>query len=729
MNSAYDGWDQDLSDDEDDQLETYKYSKSSILFCIEATPSMLEPNLDFESSTAPATFPPPSATAPLPTQTQGDRKEVIAEIRKLGWNGKTAPKCKLEVVLMAAYAMMKRKVISSPKDQVGILVWNTDATDSSADAKLDNSICLFPPEPITTKNLRMLKELLECCEQDENYLAKKFAPSSGSPKIGDAFGHCSTLLVQTSLSAQMQVFWVTDNDDPVRGVTQLHKVALNKRRDLEDRKIDLQPFFVPPSPLQEFDLENFYGEVISLQDDEDACEWPTVHSSLEIALFSMIQNMKLKESSKRVAFKIPFQLADGFVIGIAGYNMVGEERKKLPSKVDVNNERGAEVLSETIYKDGESGVELKRGQIKKYFQVGKSDIKTGIQAAKIFFTDEEVRKVKALGKMPGLRLLGFLPKEGNLHFWQTVKQSYFVYPEEERWEGSTRTFAALLKSMVKKKLIAYGAFIGRRAGRPQIVILLPQEEKLNEAGVQELPPGFHLCQLPFADDIRALNIGKTLSCVQLDEDGDPVESQPAVEAAKKVIKNLTKSYKPDLYPNPSLSYHYECLAAMALFEDEMPVAVDMTLPAHESIDQRIGKPIEALRKILPPEEFDPSQIKTSKSVRPKKVAELGPPPDLSEFLDTLRDTHNGDLHKLKNDDLKRVLKSIGQKVSGKKDELVERIEEYLEEHDLVGKKKKKKVKEEDEMDLDEGEGEDSEEEERLVQAKKRRKKSASYESE
>jgi len=143
---------------------------------------MLEPSLDFESSTAPATFPPPSATAPLPTQTQGDRKEVIAEIRKLGWNGKTAPKCKLEVVLMAAYAMMKRKVISSPKDQVGILVWNTvshssislaiggglwrssiqDVTDSSADAKLDNSICLFPPEPITTKNLRMLKELLEC---------------------------------------------------------------------------------------------------------------------------------------------------------------------------------------------------------------------------------------------------------------------------------------------------------------------------------------------------------------------------------------------------------------------------------------------------------------------------------------------------------------------------------------------------------------------------------------
>lgn len=196
----------------------------------------------------------------------------------------------------------------------------------------------------------------------------------------------------------------------------------------------------------------------------------------------------------------------------------------------------------------------------------------------------------------------------------------------------------------------------------------------------------------------------------------------------------------------------QCLAAAALYEEDMPTPDDKTIPPHASIDQvrfsykyscfrfhaliprflqslqRIGKQIEALRKILPPEEFDPSQIKTSKSVRPKKAAEVGPPPDLSEFLDTLQGTHNGDLHKFKNDDLKLVLKSIGQKVSGKKDDLVERIEEYLEKNDLVGEKKKKKKvkKEEEEMDLDD---DDDEEEERPVQAKKRRKKSASYESE
>lgn len=45
---------------------------------------------------------------------------------------------------------------------------------------------------------------------------------------------------------------------------------------------------------------------------------------------------------------------------------------------------------------------------------------------------------------------------------------------KQRWEGSTRTFASLLKTMVAKDVIAYASFIGRRAARPQIVVLLPQ---------------------------------------------------------------------------------------------------------------------------------------------------------------------------------------------------------------------------------------------------------------
>ncbi|GAA6015830.1 hypothetical protein JCM11491_007201 [Sporobolomyces phaffii] len=742
MNHAYDGWDQDLSDDEDEQLDEYRYTKSSILFCIEATPSMLSPSLDLDPSTAStSTFPPPSATAAATQDTKGkskmsDEDVAKAEIKKLGWKGKSAPKSKAEVVLLAAYAMMKRKVISSPKDQVGILFWNTaDTSENAHDAKLANTMLLFPPGQVTAKNLRMMKDLLEKCERDDKYLAGHFRPSQEQSKLPEALGHCATLLVQNSPSAQHQIFWVTDNDDPVGGNAQLFRVAMNKRKDLKDRNIDLQPFFVPPSSetSDAFDLDKFYGAIVSMQftGEEDAWfeDWPEVHSSLEVALYGMIQSMRLKEAAKRVAFKIPFHLADGFVIGISGYNMIGEERKKLPTKIDANDERGTEVLSEVVYKDGDLGSEIKPGQIRKYFQVGRTQLDKGIQAAKIFFTEDEVRKVKALGRLPGLRLLGFVPREGNLHFWQSVKQSYFIYPEEDRWEGSTRTFASLLKSMVKKDVVAYASFIGRRAARPQIVLLLPQEEKLNDAGVQVLPPGIHLCQLPFADDIRDLGLGKTLSCIQVDGDGELAEKQPAIELAKKIIKNLTKAYKPDLYPNPALNHFYECLASVALGEDDIPEPEDKTLPPYESIDQRIGDYIEKLRALIPPEVVDTSRIQTSKSVRPKTAAELGPPPDLTEFVDELTDVYGGDLTKYKVPDLKYILKKVGQSTSGKKADLVASLEAYLVEHDLIdasGTKKEKKSQipkeDRDAMDVDGERGEEVGE-----KPAKRRKKAASVE--
>lgn len=91
------------------------------------------------------------------------------------------------------------------------------------------------------------------CEKDENYLAETFKPAKGKPRVTDAFGHCSTLLIQKCLlflaidplrakwtttdccpssspTAQNQIFWVTDNDDPIQGTTQLFNVAMNKRK-------------------------------------------------------------------------------------------------------------------------------------------------------------------------------------------------------------------------------------------------------------------------------------------------------------------------------------------------------------------------------------------------------------------------------------------------------------------------------------------------------------------
>ncbi|GAA5875181.1 hypothetical protein JCM1840_007274 [Sporobolomyces johnsonii] len=703
MSHPYANWDRGYNDDDDDEVaEEHRYTKNAVLFCIEATDSMLAPTLDPSSSTQLD----PSAPTPSSTATQSTREAI----NSLGWKGKD-PKSKMELVLRTAYAMMKRKVISSPKDLVGILVWNTETSQGPTDAMFQHSHVLLNLKQVNAEEIRKLKDLLLEAENDENFLRNLFKPNRGQNIVPETFGNCNSIFRANSPNSNNRVFWVTDNDDPCGGSLQLRKIALNKRKDLYDMDFGIETFFIPKTVDSGFDLDLFYGDIITMDEDEDAgIEWPQVHDDLQRTLANMIESMRLKDTAKRVAFRIPFVLAPELSIGISGYNMIGEETRKLPVKVDLNNATGDAVITKTFYKDGETGVELNpKTEIKKYFQVGKSDPAKGVQAAKIFFDEQDIRKVKTIGRPPSLKLLGFMPREGNLKFWETVKHSYFIYPDEERYEGSIRTFASLLKSMIKKDVIGYASFIARTISRPQVVILLPQAEELNKNGVQVRPPGIHICQLPFADDIRGLGFTRTTTVLNVpdpDADDDEEPAQPAVDLAKKIIAKLTKKYKPDVYPNPALNYFYETLAALALEEDP-PEAEDKTVPPYETIDQRVGSMIAQLKSLIPEDEGPPLPATTSKLTRPDKPDPDAPAPDLSAFVAALHE--KGDAMKVA--ELKAGLKAMGERVSGNKGELVERAIAYLEAHGLWGaeeeeeeegkgkKKSKKKVKKEQKEDF------------------------------
>src|SRR5882762_10644262 len=99
----------------------------------------------------------------------------------------------------------------------------------------------------------------------------------------------------------------------------------------------------------------------------------------------------------------------------------------------------------------------------------------------------------------------------------------------QTYSGSRRTFAALLKTMIKRNKFGLVLALIRRNSSPVFCALLPQAsvypsrylmtfnfsrpfsvlqaEKTEEEGWSE-PGGFHLIPLPFADDIRAAPIDK-----------------------------------------------------------------------------------------------------------------------------------------------------------------------------------------------------------------------------
>ncbi|GAA5824381.1 hypothetical protein JCM11251_000398 [Rhodosporidiobolus azoricus] len=688
------------SDDEDDMQEDYRYTKQATLWAIEATDAMLAPTLQ--------DAPPPDPTQPTPSATQSKPTDGVA------WNGKPA-RSKMEECLRAAYATMKRKVISAPKDLVGIVVWNTQETKGVPDVTTEHCHVLLDLQQVDAQNIRKIKELLEKAEQDPEFLPNLFKPNEGQNVVAELFPFCNNLFRERSPSASNTVFLVTDKDDPIGEFdSRLFEIAKTRRKDLQEMGYAIEPFLIPAEPGAQFDLNKFWGGIITAVDDDSlAVNYPVVNLDLRTSLRNMISAMRLKEASKRVAFKIPFVLGQGLVIGVAGYNTIGEESKKLPTKVDLNTAAGEEVVSKTVYKDGETGSELNpKTDIKKYFQVGQSDFEKGIQAAKIFFTEADIRKVKTIGRPPSLKLLGFKPRKDNIKFHETIKHSYFIYPDEERYSGSTRTFAALLRSMIKKDVIGFASFVARTSSKPQVVLLIPQEEHLNSAGVADIPPGIHVCQLPFADDVREVNLDSTVSvlvppgtlpslCLSLPpspqrkltaatmrvqrtepeaDSDDDLPDQPAVDIAKKIIGGYSKKYVPDNHPNPAINYFYETLAAVAL-DEEIPEPEDKSLPQYHTIEQRVGKYISRLRALIPQDEIDPSRLKTStakRTVKKDTKLENAEPPDLTDFLELLEEKGA----KITVPDLKKGLKEMGLPTSGNKADLLDRVDSYLKEHGL-----------------------------------------------
>ncbi|GAA5867392.1 hypothetical protein JCM8547_003331 [Rhodosporidiobolus lusitaniae] len=711
MSGRYDNWrDIEPDSDEDDEVqEDYKYTKQAVLWAIEATDDMLAPILVEDDS------PPSPSAGPTPTPSATTRPTSSA----VSWKGKPA-RSKMEQCLRAVYATMKRKVISSPKDLVGIIIYNTE-TQKSGDAALESSHFLLDLAQVDAQNIRKMKELLEQVEEDPDYLPNLFKPNEGQNAVAGLFGMCNSIFRLISPNAHNTVFLVTDNDDPVFGSAQLTNVTREQRGDLHDLGYAVEPFLIPRKQGAEFDLEKFWGEVLtSVEGDDEAVTYPVVNRNLQESLTDMVEAMRTKEAGKRVAFKIPFVLGQGLVIGIAGYNLVGEESKRLPVKVDLNTAAGEEVISKTVYKDGDTGSELDpKSDIKKFFQVGQEDYERGIQSSKIFFSEADIRKVKTIGRPPSLKLLGFKPRADHLKFEETVKHSYFIYPDEDRYSGSTRTFASLLKLMIKKNVIGYASMVARTSSKPQVVVLIPQEEKLNSAGVAVTPPGIHICQLPFADDIRDHGLESTVSVLvppDPDADEDDVPEQPAVDLAKKIIGKYSKKggYNPDDYPNPALNYFYETLAAVAL-DEEPPEQDDHTLPAYEVIEDRVGKYIRKLKSLIPEDEVDPSRIATSKSKRPvnkkTEVKNEGSPPDLSEFLQLMREKGG----KVTVPELKKGLKMMGEKTSGNKSDLLDRVEAYLVAHGLA------EAKQGDSMHVD---GSDEDVKPKMSSQKKKRRKVA-----
>ena len=197
--------------------------------------------------------------------------------------------------------------------------------------------------------------------------------------------------------------------------------------------------------------------------------------------------------------------------------------------------------------------------------------------------DAAAMKAKVAGP-PGLRILGFKPKEV-LKLSHQLDKPVFLRPDDADVIGSTRAFRALVTNMLEKDKVAIAQLTQRKGAAPRLVALIPQDEVHDPDGNVDEYCGLYAVHLPYADDIRSLS---TLHPCPTEK---PANHGELVKKAKQIVRKMqlqpmheggVPCYDPYDYPNPALQKHYTVLQSVALEEDYDDVP-DYTLPDYASM--------------------------------------------------------------------------------------------------------------------------------------------------
>ncbi|KAI9050629.1 hypothetical protein LZ554_005788 [Drepanopeziza brunnea f. sp. 'monogermtubi'] len=654
MGDSRPSWQTQDEEEEEEELDENNYTtpNDAILFAIEVSSSMLA-------------IPPES-----------DDKKAEKDSPALA-----AIKC--------AYQIMTQRIISSPKDMMGVLLFGTEKSKFQEDDSHSRGNITYPHcyllSDLGIPSAEDVKQLRAISDGTDN-AAGILAPSEEPVSMANML-FCANQIFTTKAPnfGSRRLFIITDQDEPHATEKLARSQATVRAKDLYDLGVTIELFPIS-HPDHEFDRSKFYDDII-YRDPADGGDLPLAQTKLKSSgggislLMSLISDINSKQVAKRALFSgLPFEIGPGLTISVKGYNLL---QKQKPARSCYIYEKGEELqmavgVSEQVNADTSRRIDS--SEIKKAYKFG---------GTQVLFTAEEQLKLKFF-ESPVLRIIGFKP-QSMLPIWASVQKATFIYPSEDGYTGSTRTFAALWQKLLKDKIMGLAWFIARKNAKPLIVAILPSAERIDETtGAQVVPQGLWLYPLPFADDIRE----------------NPTKAKPfdapdnLVDEMRKVVKQLQLPkaiYDPAKYSNPQLQTFYKWLQIIALDDDappdDEPLVNDTTIPKYRQINKRAGEYIQNWGLALAEHATAYTKVHYGDvgGTRLKRVSEddgdgAGRKRVKTEKsgLDGLSNAQlkmligSGGLGKYTIPELKDFMHTKGLSSAGKKADLVERIEAWVE---------------------------------------------------
>ncbi|KAL4953074.1 SPOC like C-terminal domain-containing protein [Aspergillus filifer] len=640
----------DAPEEEEEELDetSYKTVRDAVLFAIEVSESMIEPR---QSS---------------------DQKRP----------GQESP---ATAALKCAYHLMQQRIISNPRDMIGVLLYGTkqskfydEGENSRGDLSYPNCYLFTDLDVPSAHEVLELRSLVE----DQDKANEVLMPSEEPVSMANVLFCANQIFTSKAPNfLSRRLFVVTDNDNPHGDNKSLRSAATVRAKDLYDLGVIIELFPIS-QPEHEFETSKFYDDIIykasPLDPEAPAYLKPdskTLDSHDGISLLNgLLSSINSRSVPRRAQFSnISLELGPEFKISVSGYILFKRQESARSCYVWLGGEKPQIAKGVTTQIADDTARTIEKWEIKKAYKFG---------GDQVTFTTEEQKGLRDFGE-PVIRIIGIKPLSA-LPFWANIKHPLFIYPSEEDYVGSTRVFSALYQKLLKDQKVALVWYIARKAAGPVLGAMMAGEEKVDDNGVQKFPPGLWIIPLPFADDVRQ-NPEETLQ----------VAPEPLIDQMRTIIQQLQLPkgiYEPSRYPNPALQWHYRILQALALDEDVPEKPDDKTLPKYRQIDKRAGDYVLSWSDELDKQYAEIASLapQTTLAKRPANTAAKSAPPakkikaegggaGSSNVQDEVKSHHEkGILNKLTVATLKEYLSSQGRSTAGKKADLLERVEEFLE---------------------------------------------------
>ena len=493
----------------------------------------------------------------------------------------------------------------------------------------------------------------------------------------------------------IKTVWIFTNDDaPCQSNDEEKERVKIIAKDVNDNGVELKLW---PLPARKFDRSKFYDSIVEPEESE-------IDSFvLESFLNRVNQQWKRYRRAFAVPLLLPGQATVEQAMALDMFKLVQPQRKPEPFSIDKRTNQYVfnvsfhrftlcefiSIINSSQCKFFNSRLTVKKSlhlAIESGEQVKKEHIRTFLEfgGERVPFSFEDLLKVKqSCRSLPTsvsqsyLLLLGF-QHQGSIPWIYRAfgTRSYLAYPNDDDACGSKAAFTALYTSMIHKQVWGIGELVSSKRAMARFVVIIPKQEvrenfTSNESVVrtrQLESPGFIVSYLPFRDDVRVIP-----------EEYCTVPSPSSVEAAKAMICAQQKDGSGTRSSHPVDWSRDICNPAIKLFWDYMEsVALDLPMPKFEDETQMKESPIlnaaqdeiDAFKASLPLEE-DSKKARSSK----RKVSALSEfdPQNPKQIEDM---ANQGTLGGATGNVLRGYLKSVGQRTTGKKVELVQRIKDY-----------------------------------------------------